>query len=74
LDHGWGVVQLVGHLTVNEAGVGSSPTAPANLKAIHCKYLVGIWAEVAGSAFGAGVQIVSIRSLSPSMNCEESFA
>jgi hypothetical protein len=29
--HGWGVVQLVGHLTVNEDGVGSSPTAPANL-------------------------------------------
>jgi hypothetical protein len=25
------VVQLVGHLTVNEDGVGSSPTAPANL-------------------------------------------
>ena len=29
LEHGWGVVQLVGHLTVNEDGVGSSPTAPA---------------------------------------------
>ena len=28
-SHGWGVVQLVGHLTVNEDGVGSSPTAPA---------------------------------------------
>ena len=27
----WGVVQSVGHLTVNEDGVGSSPTAPANL-------------------------------------------
>jgi hypothetical protein len=27
--NGWGVVQLVGHLTVNEDGVGSSPTAPA---------------------------------------------
>jgi hypothetical protein len=26
----WGVVQSVGHLTVNEDGVGSSPTAPAN--------------------------------------------
>jgi hypothetical protein len=25
----WGVVQLVGHLTVNEAGEGSSPSAPA---------------------------------------------
>ena len=24
------MVQLVGHLTVNEDGVGSSPTAPAN--------------------------------------------
>jgi hypothetical protein len=29
--NGWGVVQLVGHLTVNEDGVGSSPTAPAIL-------------------------------------------
>ena len=28
--NGWGVVQLVGRLTVNEDGVGSSPTAPAN--------------------------------------------
>ncbi len=26
----WGVVQLVGHLTVNEDGGGSSPPAPAN--------------------------------------------
>jgi hypothetical protein len=25
----WGVVQLVGHLTVNEAGEGSNPSAPA---------------------------------------------
>ena len=31
LSSGWGVVQLVGHLTVNEDGVGSSPTAPAKL-------------------------------------------
>ena len=31
MRHGWGVVQLVGHLTVNEAGVGSNPTAPANI-------------------------------------------
>src|SRR6202161_4503734 len=28
LRHRWGVVQSVGHLTVNEDGVGSSPTAP----------------------------------------------
>ncbi len=27
----WGVVQLVGHLTVNEDGEGSNPSAPANL-------------------------------------------
>src|SRR5439155_18724676 len=26
----WGVVQLVGHLTVNEDGEGSNPSAPAN--------------------------------------------
>jgi hypothetical protein len=26
----WGVVQSVGHLTVNEDGGGSSPPAPAN--------------------------------------------
>jgi hypothetical protein len=25
----WGVVQLVGHLTVNEDGEGSNPSAPA---------------------------------------------
>src|SRR5271167_942758 len=28
--HRWGVVQLVGHLTVNEDGEGSNPSAPAN--------------------------------------------
>jgi hypothetical protein len=28
----WGVVQLVGHLTVNEDGEGSNPSAPANLQ------------------------------------------
>ena len=27
----WGVVQPVGHLTVNEDGEGSNPSAPANL-------------------------------------------
>jgi hypothetical protein len=27
----WGVVQLVGHLTVNEDGEGSNPSAPAKL-------------------------------------------
>jgi hypothetical protein len=26
----WGVVQPVGHLTVNEDGEGSNPSAPAN--------------------------------------------
>ena len=30
----WGVVQLVGHLTVNEDGEGSNPSAPANLFSI----------------------------------------
>jgi hypothetical protein len=29
----WGVVQLVGHLTVNEDGEGSNPSAPANFSA-----------------------------------------
>jgi hypothetical protein len=29
----WGVVQLVGHLTVNEDGEGSNPSAPANFLA-----------------------------------------
>ena len=32
----WGVVQLVGHLTVNEDGVGSSPTAPASSRKPAC--------------------------------------
>jgi hypothetical protein len=27
----WGVVQLVGHLTVNEDGEGSNPSAPAKI-------------------------------------------
>jgi hypothetical protein len=31
LVQSWGVVQLVGHLTVNEDGEGSNPSAPANL-------------------------------------------
>jgi biotin synthase len=35
----WGVVQLVGHLTVNEDGGGSSPPAPANSR--------GKWGKVA---------------------------
>jgi hypothetical protein len=30
LSRCWGVVQLVGHLTVNEDGEGSNPSAPAN--------------------------------------------
>jgi len=30
LPNRWGVVQLVGHLTVNEDGEGSNPSAPAN--------------------------------------------
>jgi hypothetical protein len=30
LQYRWGVVQLVGHLTVNEDGEGSNPSAPAN--------------------------------------------
>jgi hypothetical protein len=29
-SHRWGVVQPVGHLTVNEDGEGSNPSAPAN--------------------------------------------
>jgi hypothetical protein len=32
----WGVVQPVGHLTVNEDGEGSNPSAPANF--LHLKY------------------------------------
>jgi hypothetical protein len=30
----WGVVQLVGHLTVNEDGEGSNPSAPANFSTV----------------------------------------
>jgi hypothetical protein len=30
----WGVVQLVGHLTVNEDGEGSNPSAPAKFAAL----------------------------------------
>src|ERR1700720_4103482 len=31
----WGVVQLVGHLTVNEDGEGSNPSAPAKFP-LYC--------------------------------------
>src|SRR5260370_22448743 len=35
----WGVVQLVGHLTVNEDGEGSNPSAPANLSSrLKCSH------------------------------------
>ena len=33
--HFWGVVQSVGHLTVNEDGGGSSPPAPAKPPGSH---------------------------------------
>src|SRR5436190_22807906 len=31
----WGVVQLVGHLTVNEDGEGSNPSAPAKFPPVQ---------------------------------------
>jgi hypothetical protein len=31
----WGVVQLVGHLTVNEDGEGSNPSAPAKISTVE---------------------------------------
>ena len=31
----WGVVQLVGHLTVNEDGEGSNPSAPAKFAVLN---------------------------------------
>ena len=34
----WGVVQLVGHLTVNEDGEGSNPSAPAKLTDFTATY------------------------------------
>jgi hypothetical protein len=36
----WGVVQLVGHLTVNEAGEGSNPSAPAKFLDIGKEFRV----------------------------------
>src|SRR5208282_1729731 len=36
----WGVVQSVGHLTVNEDGGGSNPPAPANFYRFACRCLV----------------------------------
>jgi hypothetical protein len=35
----WGVVQLVGHLTVNEDGEGSNPSAPANFPSLEQRTL-----------------------------------
>ena len=37
-DPCWGVVQLVGHLTVNEDGEGSNPSAPAKLTDFTATY------------------------------------
>src|SRR4029077_18290636 len=34
----WGVVQPVGHHTVNVDGEGSNPSAPANLPSVRFKY------------------------------------
>src|SRR5882724_13372731 len=34
----WGVVQLVGHLTVNEDGEGSNPSAPAKFSTNPTRY------------------------------------
>src|SRR5215467_4416617 len=36
----WGVVQPVGHLTVNEDGEGSNPSAPANLTDFTATYFL----------------------------------
>ena len=33
----WGVVQPVGHLTVNEDGEGSNPSAPANFPVVEVR-------------------------------------
>jgi hypothetical protein len=41
LTHRWGVVQLVGHLTVNEDGEGSNPSAPAKFPLLEMMVLVG---------------------------------
>ncbi len=34
-EYRWGVVQSVGHLTVNEDGGGSNPPAPASLSSVN---------------------------------------
>jgi hypothetical protein len=39
LANHWGVVQLVGHLTVNEDGEGSNPSAPAKFLPPHKQWL-----------------------------------
>jgi hypothetical protein len=41
----WGVVQPVGHLTVNEDGEGSNPSAPAKFSLwTHCRFfLATLW-------------------------------
>ena len=39
--HAWGVVQLVGHLTVNEDGEGSNPSAPAKFSTHPTRYFQG---------------------------------
>jgi hypothetical protein len=47
----WGVVQLVGHLTVNEDGEGSNPSAPAKFAVLDLKKILHIQKSRQGLGF-----------------------
>src|SRR5262245_28246245 len=59
----WGVVQLVGHLTVNEDGEGSNPSAPANFPSKNrCASVVRRFNTVCTTHFRVFPEIATIHS------------
>jgi hypothetical protein len=65
----WGVVQLVGHLTVNEDGEGSNPSAPANSLALPFSRGISPWLSASPLAPSP-----SNRHPSTPRSCNPSFA
>ena len=57
----WGVVQPVGHLTVNEDGEGSNPSAPANFPNGSASSILLRWQARFGPTAPAAVHGLHIR-------------
>jgi hypothetical protein len=61
----WGVVQLVGHLTVNEDGEGSNPSAPAKFYGSKNIGIVSVGKRnrgVSGPLVGTIVELNGLRA------------